>query len=739
MKIIFSIVYLLTNLVVVVVAQTPLSSKVEMYKGRPTIMLNGKPEYASIYSLTDVPGGRWSWEELPSHTMKSFCSRGFRLVQVDLFLDHVWKEDGTILLDTAQRQLRGVLNNCPDAAIMIRFHVNPPKWWQKKFPEENTVYADVKPMKDSHGLHRIIEDDEENPTRFSLASKKWIDDASAKTKEFLQKLQATPEGNAVFAIQVASGVYGEWHYWGFINNEPDISTLMVNYFRDWLRLKYKTDAALQKAWNNSIVTIASASIPSIVEKQKTNAGVFRDPSKERNVIDYYEAQQTCVADDIIHFCKLVKETWKRPIITGAFYGYFYAVFGREAAGGHLELQRVLSSPHVDFLCGPGTYYPEAVNTGDAYRSRSLINSVTLHGKLWLDEMDQQTPLVTLKDALFNESVAKSIAQVRRNMLFTYTKAAGLWFYDFGPSGFNGGKRLADHGSWGWWDEPSVMNDIGKMKKLLDQKIEEPYSNDADVLLVHDTKSFYYTASSKPDNYMNHWTNNWIPPAIFKSGAVHDVVHVDDLDKVEADRYKVIVFVNTWVLNDSQKKLIRTKLASGDRDLVFVYAAGYSNEQKLDKKFIESVTGFGLRTMVVKRPLTMEVNRNELQSFKSNTISNRIDPLFVVEDKLAETLGTLKDTTAVLFARKALPKYTSWFMAIPSNDPALWRYVFQQGGAHIYETNGDVIYTGGGVLSIHTLSGGSRKIVLKNGRVIEVTLAPNSTTLFDPWNGSLLLE
>jgi hypothetical protein len=702
-------------------------------------MINGKPEYASIYALTDVPGGRWSWEELASHNMRSFCSRGFRLVQVDLFLDHVWKEDGRIILDTAQQQLRGVLNNCPDAAIMIRFHVNPPKWWQKKFPEENTVYADTKPMRDSQGLHRIIEDDEENPDRFSLASKKWKDEASAKTKEFLQKLQSTSEGNAVFAIQVASGVYGEWHYWGFINNEPDMSAPMLEYFREWLKVKYKTDAALRKAWSDATATLGSATIPSIEQRRSTKAGVFRDPQKERKVIDYYEAQQTVVADDIIHFCKLVKETWTRPIITGAFYGYFYAVFGREAAGGHLELQRVLKSPYVDFLCGPGTYYPEAVVAGDAYRSRSLINSVALHGKLWLDEMDQQPPLVPLKDTTFNESVRKSIATVRRNVLFTYTKGMGLWFYDFGPSGFNGGKRLNDHGSWGWWDEPSLLKDIGAMKKLLDTKIEEPYTNDTEVLLVHDTKSFYYTAGTKPDNFMNHWTNNWIPPAIFKSGVAHDVIHVDDIDKIKPGQYKVVVFVNTWVLNDQQKKLIQTKVAADGRHLVFVYAAGYSNEQMLDKRFIESVTGFGLQSMAGMKPLTMEIKKGVLENFKANTISNKIDPLFVVNDRSVETLGTLKDTSAVLFARKKLTRHTSWFMAIPSNDPAIWRYIFQQAGAHVYETNGDVIYTGGGVLSIHTATGGDRTIVLKNGKKLVMKLVPNSTVVLDSETGEKLME
>ena len=93
------------------------------------------------------------------------------------------------------------------------------------------------------------------------------------------------------------------------------------------------------------------------------------------------------------------------------------------------------------MCGPNTYYPQAVESGEPYRSRSLINSVLLHGKLWLDEMDQQPPLVPLKDSAFSLNLAKSIATVRRNFLFSFTKGMGLWFYDFGPSGFNGGKML----------------------------------------------------------------------------------------------------------------------------------------------------------------------------------------------------------------------------------------------------------------------------------------------------------
>lgn len=734
------LIILFTALVVQAQTPAPVSASVQMYKGRPMIMLNGKPEYPAIYALTDVPGGRWSWEELPSYNMRSFCARGFKLVQVDLFLDHVWKEDGTILMDTARRQLRGVLDVCPDAAIMIRFHVNPPKWWQHRHPEEKTLYADTIPKPDyTWGPQRIIEDDEETPDRFSLASLKWKEEASEKTKEFLRQLQQVPEGNALAGIQVVSGVYGEWHYWGFIDNEPDMSLPMLQYFRSWLKQKYPSNASLQRAWNDPSVTLTNVTLPSLSERRTTRAGVFRDPPRERKIIDYYEAQHTCVADDLLHFCKLVKENWPRPIITGAFYGYFYSVFGREAAGGHLELQKVLNSPYIDFLSGPNTYYPSAVETGEPYRSRSLINSVSLHGKLWLDEMDQQPPLLPLKDTAFHVGLAKSIANVRRNVLFTFSKGMGLWFYDFGPSGMNGGKRLADHGSWGWWDEPSLMQDISQVKKLMESKMNEPYQSDADVLLVHDTRSFYYTGSAKPDNYMGHWANNWIPPAIFKSGVVHDVIHLDDLDKVNLSQYKAVVLVNTWVLNETQKKMIQTKVSTGNRHVIFLYAPGYCNGQKLDKNFVSYVTGITMQQITTRTTTTLVVNKEVANNRSYHVQGKAVNPLFAVTDKDAVSLGTLKDSSATLFARKNFPHHTAWFIALPPSDPAIWRYLMQQAGAHIYDDSEDIHYSGGGILSIHTAAGGKRQVTLKNGKKIELPLSPNTTILIEPLTGEILMH
>ncbi len=741
MKYIFTFIILLLNFIFVQAQPvTGIAARVQVLNNRPVIMINGQPQYPLMYALTDVPGGRWSWEELPRYNMQQFYKNGFKLIQVDLFFDHVWMEDGSITLDTAQMQLRGVLNACPDAAIFLRFHVNAPKWWQRLHPQENTLYADTTAKPDiNFGLQRIIEDDEETPARTSLASVKWKKEAGEKLQVFIKNLQTIPEAKAIAGIQVAGGVYGEWHQWGFIENEPDVSQPMLVYFRQWLEQKYISDKSIKQAWNDATVNFATASFPTLVERKTTKAGIFRNPVYEQQTIDYYEALNDCVADDILFFCQLIKDHWPRPIITGAFYGYFYSVFGREAAGGHLAVEKLLNSPAIDFLSAPAAYYPEAAETGDAYRSRGLINSALLHKKLWLDEMDQQTPLVALKDTGFTTSLAKSIATVRRNMMYSFTHGTGFWFYDFGPSGFNGGKRLNDHGSYGWWDEPSLMKEIKKVKDLFENSLTQTYKSDADVLLVHDTKSFYYTGSNKEQSFMAHWTNNWIPPAIFKSGAIHDVIHLTDLDKVNISQYKAIIFMNTWILNEGQKKLIKDRIASGNRSLVWLYAPGYSNEKSLNKNFIEEVTQIKMKELTLNDPVIIEVDSAITPNKKFSVWNNKVNPLFIANDDKAVVLGTINGTNNAGFVKKQFQNHTSWFTSLPPTDIALWKYVFKQSGVHIYNDGQDVVYGGKGVLTVHTAKGGQRILHLKNGKNILLDLPQNSTTVFNAFTGEIIFD
>ncbi len=721
-------------------ASPPLSSRVSMYNGRPTIFINDQPHYPMVYALTDVPGGRWSWEEVPQHNIRNFCGHGIKLYQLDIAMDHIWSEDGRVDISFAQRQIAGVLGVCPEAAIIFRLHVTAPKWWLYKYPEEWVRYADTE-YKDEEkiGLPRIIESDNYPVRRVSMASERWKSEASTKLREFLAALARTPEGNSLAGIQVANGVYGEWHNWGFYWHEPDVGMPMTRFFRSWLKKHYGSDGGLRTAWNRPEASLATAEVPDF-EERRTTAGIFRDPARERNVIDYYRCVHQLVADNIIHFAKIVKESWPRPIIAGTFYGYYFSVFGRQAAGGHLELHRVLRSRHIDYLSGPQAYGPESLKLGEAYRSRSLITTIRLHGKLWLDEMDVEPTTPIERDSGYELRLRSSLADVRRNIVFTYTKGMGLWFYDFGVAGVDlDGFQYNHRGSRGTWDHPDVMADIQSVKRLLESRLDAEYRTEADVLFVYDTESFYYTASLRGTDPVSNTLIDYNTLNAFKSGVVFDPIHISDLTGTDLSHYRTVVFGNTYLLSHEQREFIRSRVAGDGRTLVWFYAPGYTDGVRLDADWISELTGIRLLQTTLTRIPEVELSLPGDSSVTYQVGEEPFGPLFAVDDPETQPLGRFIETDQIAVARKFLPDHTAWFVSLPNKGIEPMRHILRTSGAHVYSTQGDIVYAGAGVLAVHTNGGGEHTVILKGGTVVSFDLPEGGgTLLLDSRTGETLL-
>jgi len=721
---------------------SPQSSSVEMRKGRPTIMINGEPRAPMVYALTDVPSGRWSWEELPQHNIENFCKRGVRLFQLDLFLEHVWPAPGEFDLGKARKQIAGVQEVCPGASIIFRFHVRAPRWWKHKHPDQWVAYADTGYVAEQkYGLLRIIEHDNGPVRRVSMASKKWRSQATEKFRRFLRELADTPEGNALAGIQVANGVYGEWHNWGFYYSEPDVSAPMEAAFQEWLREKYGRNAALQKAWNDPDATFETASVPGL--KARATEGLFRSPTQQRRVIDYYECMHRVVADNIVHFSQVVKEEWPRPIITGTFYGYYFSTFGRQAAGGHLQLQRILEAESIDYLSGPQAYEPESSELGDPYRSRSLIASVRLHGKLWLDELDFQPKIPRLDDSNYETRLQSSVASVRRNVAFPFTKGMGLWFYDFGVAGVDLNGHTHQHaGSQGTWDHPIVMDDIERMKAIFERRMDEPYQSGADVLFVYDTESVYYTASLRGSDPVSPTLIDYTTLNAFRTGVLFDPLHIDDLDRVDLSQYDVVVFGNTYVLSDEERAFIHEKVARDGRDLVWFYAPGYLEEDGTGPtaEAISDLTEIELTPTSVPSAPTIEMALSADSTARYSLGDAPLKPLFRVTDDEAEPLGHFTQNDALAIARKSLDDHTAWYVGLPSKQGQPLQSILPETSAHIYSRQGDIVYGGSGLLVLHTDEGGTRTVTLQDGTPVSLELPKGPATVFlDSQTGEVLLK
>jgi hypothetical protein len=417
-------------------------------------------------------------------------------------------------------------------------------------PDELTRYAngDLETIERNVPV-RIIQDDLRRSRRASLASEKWMQSARDKTRELLQGLARTPEAAALAGIHVACGVYGEWHYWGFMRNEPDTGAPMRARF--------------------------GRPVPTVEQRKTLDDGIFRDPAKRKDVIDYYRCQQELVAERILDLCALVKSTWKQPILTGTFYGYFFSMFDRQATGGHLCLHKLLESPHVDYLSAPQAYGTLFRDLGGSGITRALIESIRANGKLFLDEMDQ-TPSWTWQnnvDTAFRlTDLDLDYALIRRNVMESYTRGAGLWYYDFGPSNQSG-----------WWQDFRLMKEIKRLRELLDRYHQRPYQPAGDVLYVFDTDVFYYTGSIQgTDPVTDPKAVNQSVGEAYRGGAAIETIHLRDLTKIPLDRFKVIVFANTWLLTAAQREFIR-KLAARTQ-VVFQGMPGYCDGATLNRAF-----------------------------------------------------------------------------------------------------------------------------------------------------------
>jgi hypothetical protein len=644
------------------------SAAVRQIDGKPVLFVNDRPELPFMYALTHASGGRWSWEEMPAHNLRLFSQTGVKLYQVDLSFEDLWQEGSRHLqLDLAKRQVKGVLDACPTASVVIRLHVNAPMWWNRAHPEECVQFADGPIDNRPFGLPFNYEDgDIYRDRRASLASSRWKQEAGRRVAEFCRRFAGTREGKSVIGIHLSGGVYGEWHPWGFIRNEPDVSQPMQDAFRAWLRVKYGNDAALQAAWGDPGTTLATATVPDTAQRRCCFDGYFRKPAAGRQTLDFYKCQQEVVADDIEFFCRTVKQNWNRPLLTGAFYGYIHFGLCRQALNGHLEIGRLLDSPWIDYFAGPPSYYKPSRALGGSGQERAPVHSMLLHGKLWFDEVDNGS-LQDKKEQDFVRSLMLGdtayIHVLHRSLWLPMQQGCGLWLYDFGP------RRNT-----GWWDSPlyqdEIRNTLKHFQESYGKRLDKPHRPPADILAVWDPASYYGV-----ENVFSKTCEQGMDAAaedLVRAGAI-DQIYLSDLHKVDLNAYKAVIFMNAWSLDQKQRRFILDSVASNQRTIVWNFMAGYSDGTRLGSDLVEQITGLSLHTF--KAPDKIAWDMGDLH-FKN---PEKIQPFLTIEDHAAEPLASLQEMPAVVMARKKFPAYTAVYAAVPLHGTAVFKKIFEAAG------------------------------------------------------------
>lgn len=552
--------YIIKNLLIVALICLGLAVKaqqterscamVNMKEGIPSLNINGLayPPYAYMSYLGEEKYYREAAAagihlyQIPAY----MGDRGINSTSgIGPFRSSVWKGEDEYDFSGIKQDFDKVLRADPDAKVIIRFHLDPPLWWEKANPDE------VCRLPDGSGY------------RVSFASKKWQKEAGKVLKSAVNLLLASPYGPHLVGVHVAGGGTEEWFY-HYKELFYDESNARKEAFRQWLQLRYANNtAALRKAWDLPTIEFGNArpaDISGAVRKRE-----WRNAETDQKYFDTFDFQATTMSDNIAYFCKIIKETSNNCLLTGAFYGYHY--FVTDPRRGHGALAKLLDCPYLDYLSSPNDYNRVA---GEDWAPMVAIKSVQLHGKLWMAENDTRTMLTTLlKDRapeiappgqwytngvwIGPDNIETSVSFLRKNLARMLAYGYGGWWFDM----------------WGgWFSDPALLSVLQQAQQFYAQypSAECPPMR-AEVAVVVDERLQNWDKDY--GGLTSEITGNRY--ALGKMGAPYELYLRSDMNRLKAAQYKMIWLMGIMAPNEQEQSMIKTWCAQG---ITVLHTDGY---------------------------------------------------------------------------------------------------------------------------------------------------------------------
>jgi hypothetical protein len=703
-------------------AATKLTSEVRLNQNAPSLYVNGRLT-SQILAAPYIEG--------PAD-FSDFSAAGISVFNIYLRFD--WLGPHEYDFHKIDAKLDLYLKLKPDALFIPRILLTPGDWWCTQFPQEITMRDDGAPA----GMFG-------KKCHPSLASDRYRQLSHDAMRAFLEHVESR-YGKSIVGYQVGNGFGGEWlmfnSFWEVRPGQKpptkfgveDYSPPARRAFREWLKKKYRTESGLQKAWNDPLVTFATADPPNERERYSTTHGIFFDPAVSERVPDYFAFFNDMVGDVLLENAAWVKELTHRRKIVGAFYGYLWCNFPNLSVvhTGHLALDRVLASPDVDFIASPYTYDNKGI--GGPNNSQTLPAAVQLHGKLYFNEVDTETHLHQRQwrwgNSLRNPaSFAETKALLTRDYAYALTNGFGMWWTDlFG----------------GTFHDPAIIHLLAQLGEIDKRSLREDRQSNAEIAVVLDTSSFTYFGDGEPlFNALLTAQKQWQLAFI---GAPWDAQLLSDMGNPKLRDYKFYIFLNTFHVTPQEREAIHQRLRRNGATALWVYAPGYITD-RLSTGNIEALTGIHVQQTLSSGELHVDVPRSgsvytaglsgplqygtdvdvaEIKRWYDHQLYLKdprdpslqrdlpgfaISPRFWVDDPHAQVLGTLTGFNHPGLAVKKVSNWTSIYSSAPIVPAALLREIARVAGCQIYSDGNDVVYANRNFLGIYMPAGGDRTIHL----------------------------
>ena len=569
------------------------------------------------------------------------------------------------------KRCRLLLAANPKALLMPRIGMEPPGWWKKAHPD-----------------HLMRWEDGPRKRGVAVASQLYREEAAARLRAVIEHLEAKyPE--RMVGYHPAGHNTGEWFYQDTWKAQFDgYSRVTQAAWRDWLRRRYGTEAALRAAWNQPEMTFADAAVPSPDRRRAAPAGVLRDPAAEHDIIDFALFQQEAMADCVCALAKAVRTATQGRKLSVFFFGYvfeFAAVWRGPSASGHYGLRRVLDCPDIDILCSPISYVDRGL--GQSAPSMTATESIALAGKLWLNEDDTATYLSSGVFPGLRQKVStltETNSQLLRNVGQAACRNLATWWMDLGATG--------------WFDDPGMWAEMKRLEAIDLPLLNHPTPFRPEVALVNHARSMCRVATGG---------QSVTRPLIYESrgpaarmGASFGQYLLDDILAGRVDA-KLFVFLNAWALTAKERAVLRDHLRG--KTVIWCYAPGYHDGDSVSLVAMRELTGQELVPFAA--PELAQATATEAG------LAAGLEPEPFGGDKPVQPLFHAPQTPAA----RVLARYpngeaaVTWvatnggasiFCGAPRLTPGLLRFAAKRAGVHLWTEDDCVLYANGPFVVLH---------------------------------------
>ncbi len=687
-------------------------TSVALHRSSPQFALDGKPFGGPGY---------FSYNPKSSYRQQ-MAAAGVRLFSFTTnvagapynYTPEVWRAENEWDYSAFDQQVASILAGAPGALLLPHLYIAAPVWWLDAHPEAKMVLSDGStefqgPSQPGTVAGRPLG---------SLASPLWRQAMALAIERMIQHIATSSYKDQIFGYVLSGLATEEWYHWGVHTSQMgDYSDASRLDFQRWLRERYGSDAALRKAWNDPSISLDSVDIPSQVERIGDQTKMFRDPTTEMPVIDWYSYYNDIIAETIDFFAGVVKTATAHSKLVGAWYCYMFEFFG-EQEYGHMGVGRLLQSKALDFLIVTGSYYNRQLGSGGDY-VRGPAHSVRLHGKAWYNDNDFAT-------FLFPQIRARvgSGAYSPPNWYAVTTSAAGTESLIRRVTGFclaEGFQYGLNDLYGGAYDNPQLMSAVHQQVGVLRGATQVDQSRVSEILLVVDERSAMYASYA---NSMMGQALDVVRMRLTNCGAPFDAILLDDLSLLRAHNpYKLIIFLNVYHMTSQQRNLVASVAKRDNTTLLWTYAAGLFDGPVRSLAVMGEVMGLSVteaaqsgRAQIHLVAPTEALGRALSATGVARAEMNAYGDVFAVADSNATVLGVtaLADGREVsTLAVKAQPGgWTALYSGLSVLPVPWYREIARFAGVHIYEESGDTLYASDSFLTISGDQAGRRTIALR---------------------------